>query len=115
MNLLKETQSIIMEELHKPKDIIFIGSEESGHSCSWEQFTELANIEYDNGYGSQKIAKDLIIVFNNGAKMRRDEYDGAEGWVYDKPFKMPEELKAIKSLGGDECMWVRLEEIQEKE
>ena len=113
MNLLKETMCDIMESGHTPKDIIFIGSERTGHSCTWDEYVTLANIEYDNGFGSQKIADDLIIVFKDGCKMWRSEYDGSESWGYSKPFKMPEDLKPIKALTYDGCMWESLNEIQE--
>ena len=35
MNLLEETQEAIIDSGHTVKDIIFIGSKVSGHSCTW--------------------------------------------------------------------------------
>lgn len=98
MNLLKETIECIKESGHTVNQIVFIGSEKSGHSCTWEEFEILANKEYDNGYGRQKVAKDLIIVFSDGQKMWRGEYDGSEWWEFSTPFKMPETKKPIKNL-----------------
>ena len=40
------------------------------------------DIEYDNGYGSQKVGG--FIVFTDGTWMERSEYDGAEWWDYRK-------------------------------
>ncbi len=111
INLLEETVDFILSNENSTKEIVFIGSERSGHSCTWEEFEKLSNIEYDNGYGGQEVAKDLIIVFSDGAKVRRSEYDGSEWWVYDTPFKMPEETKKIDSLIGGS--WQNLEEINE--
>jgi len=112
MNLLKETLHDITQSGHTPADIVFIGSERTGHSCTWDEFQVLANIEYDNGFGSQEVADDLIIVFSDGSKMRRREYDGSENWEYSTPFKMPKERHPIKRLHGG--MWCSLAELQDE-
>ena len=98
MNLLQETKRDIKSFGYVPEEIIFIGSEASGHSCTWKQFTELANIEYDAGFGGQEVACDLIIVFSDKTVMRRREYDGSEWWSYNKQFEMPKEKKKIRTL-----------------
>lgn len=108
MNLLKETLEDIKESGHTIEDIIYIGSECSGYCCDWAEYEVIANIEYDNGFGAQRIASDLIIVFSDGSKMWRHEYDGSEHWSYSKPFKMPTNKKKITTVcnGG---MWAALE------
>ena len=98
MNLLKETIEDIKQSGHKPEDIVFIGSEGSGHSCSWAEFTELADRDYDSGFGAQKVAVDLVVVFSDGAKMWRDWYNGSEYWNYLAPFEMPKETRRITNL-----------------
>jgi hypothetical protein len=98
MNLLKETLNDIKESGNTIEDIVFIGSEDSGHSCTWDEFVILADHEYDSGYGAQEVADDLIIVFKNGSKMWRHEYDGSEWWQYSKPFTRPENKLPIKHL-----------------
>jgi hypothetical protein len=115
MNLLTETIEAINASGHKPSDIVFIGSEESGHSCSWARFKVLANREYHEGYGSQKVAKDLIIVFSDGVQMTRAEYDGSEWWNYQTPFKKPAQTQPIGSLFVTENQvgWKSLESIHE--
>jgi len=95
---LDETIEDIEMSGHTPDDIFYIGSAQSGHRCTWQQFQELANYAYDSGYGSQKVAFDLIIVFSDGASMTRGEYDGSEYWSYCKPFVEPEQTKVITSL-----------------
>jgi hypothetical protein len=112
MNLLKETLADIIHSGHEPKDIIFIGSQESGHSCTWEEFQTLADFDYDAGYGSQNVATDLIVVFKDGSFMRRYEYGGSEEWDYFTPFKMPEETKPIRYLTRNGYLWNSLEDIQ---
>jgi len=37
-NLLEETKEAIKGSGHKVKDILFIGSEETGHNCTWKEF-----------------------------------------------------------------------------
>ncbi|MFA6066909.1 MAG: hypothetical protein WC707_07035 [Candidatus Babeliaceae bacterium] len=102
-NLLEETKEAIKDSGHKIKDIIFIGSEETGHQCTWNEFLKIADIQYDSGFGGQEIAEDLIIVFSDGSKMWRGEYDGSEWWNYSTPFKMPKEKLSIKKLTGGYC------------
>lgn len=112
-NLLSETAKDIERSGHTTADIIFIGSEATGHRCSWNQFSEIAKMtDYDAGFGSQKIATDLIIVFKDGMKMWRHEYDGSERWDYSEPFKMPEASLPISRLVVPEerIGWCSLEE-----
>ncbi len=111
MNLLSETIEDIKDSGHKISEIIFIGSEHSGHSCTWNEFTALANHDYDNGFGAQKVADDLIIVFKDTAKMWRHEYDGSECWNYSKPFKVPEDKKKITALFVSGTGWESLTDI----
>lgn len=83
MNLLQET--IIRMSPYTPDDIIFIGSDDGIHQCDWPTFKELADRDYDEGFGSHEVALDLIIIFKDGARLRRWEYDGSEGWALDVP------------------------------
>lgn len=102
-NFLKETLEAIEQSGHVPEDIIFIGSVDTGHSCAFDEFKIMADVKYDSGFGSQKIADDLIIAFSDGQQMSRGEYDGSEWWEFHKPFKMPENKKPIARLTGG--MW----------
>lgn len=112
MSLLAETMEAINDSGHSNMDIKFIGSEDGKYSCSWGEFKELAQLEYDSGYGAQHIATDLVIVFEDGQIMKRGEYDGSEWWEYTKPFVMPTSgTEQIKSLGGSHIMWTTLEGI----
>ena len=111
MSLLIETQDDIKQSGHTADDIVFIGSEKSGYSCTWHEFTSLANREYDSGFGPQKVATDLIVVFRDGSKMWRDEYDGSERWSYSEPFVMPKETTPIGCLFAKRVGWEDLSEI----
>ena len=110
MNLLKDTKEFIEMLGYTPEDIIFIGSEQSGHSCSWDEYLLIANIDYKSGFGSQKIAHDLIIVFSDKSKLWRNDYDGSEWWEYSDTFKMPKKLKKLVAVTNDD-MRQSLEEI----
>jgi len=111
MTLLEETIEDIKRNGHKISDIIFIGSEKSGHSCTWEEFTILANQDYDSGYDAAKVAIDLLIIFSDGSSMYREEYDGSEWWEYIIPFIMPRNTQSIKSLFTKYVGWQDLAEI----
>ena len=47
----------------------------------WENFKEVANVEYDSGFGSPQVAEDLIIM-GSDFWLERHEYDGSEWWEY---------------------------------
>ena len=113
MNLLQETIEDITLSGHSAEDIIFIGSERSAYSCTWEEFKELADDEYSSGFGAQEVASDLIIAFSDGSKMWRHEYDGSENWAYSSPFEAPETTLPIKNLfvTGTQVGWCDLEEM----
>jgi hypothetical protein len=110
-NLLTETKYDIKASGHTPDQIIFIGSEDDGYSCTWQQFKELSNQEYDSGFGAAEVAIDLVIVFDDGSKMWREEYDGSENWSYSSPFVMPEKKLPIKRLIGD--YWPSIKSLQD--
>lgn len=111
MNLLHETAEAIARSGHTPSDIVFIGSLESGHSCTWEEFAKLADIEYDDGFGAQKVATDLVIVFADGQKMWRGEYDGSEWWEFSTPSVIPADQKRVVRLVVDGIGWRTLKEL----
>ncbi len=97
-NLLEETIKSIQASGHTEHDIVFIGSMDSGHNCTWAQFEKLADVEYNADFGRQNVARDLIIVFSDGARLERADYDGQESWRLIKPFRMPAEAHPIKAL-----------------
>ena len=54
-------------------------------------FNSLKEINYDNGYGGQRLFG--IVWFNDGSWLERYEYDGAEKWVYKSTPKILDILK----------------------
>lgn len=98
MNLLNETRYEMIGIGKTISDIKFIGSHDGVYGCTIEEFEKLANIEYNDGYGSQEIPEDLVILFNDDSYLARWEYDGSEGWKYMKSPVKPESYKPIKTL-----------------
>ena len=106
MNLLKETKHVLKENGKSLKDVKWIGCEH--YTVSLENFVACADKEYDAGYGSQKVATDLVVVGDDWW-LERHEYDGAEWWEYKElPQKPSEEKQAKRVVGG---MWNSLEEL----
>lgn len=98
INLLTETIDAIHAAGQTPQDIFFIGSPEAGHRCTWAEFEAMADFEYDEGYGLQNVARDLVIVFTDESRLERTNYDGSENWVHVKPFAITDKVYPIKAL-----------------
>ena len=78
-NLKEETLEILESHQKVPDDIRWIGCKK--FMISMPDFWKLADTEYDDGYGSPKVAEDLVVV---GVSwwLERHEYDGSEWWEY---------------------------------
>lgn len=96
MNLLGETKSAISRSGHSTDDVRFVGSRDEKLGIPWSQAEPVLDIDYDDDYGSQEIAADLVVVFTDGGFLRREEYDGSEWWEYEPPFRVPETQKPFK-------------------
>ena len=96
LNLLDETKSAISQSEHSTDDVRFVGSRDEKLGIPWSQAEKVLDIDYDNGYGSQEIAADLVVVFTDGGFLRREEYDGSEWWEYEPPFRGPETQKPFR-------------------
>jgi hypothetical protein len=81
-NLLTETKKELEREGYTHEDIVFIGSRDGYYACSWEEFEKLADFSYDEGFGGQAVADDLLIRMRDGSFFARGEYDGSEWWDY---------------------------------
>lgn len=109
MNLLKETEQKLSDMGKAWTDVEWIGGKD--FTISVENFKEIAKAtDYDSGYGSQAIARDLVIV-GNGWWLEREEYDGSEWWTFMTQPTRPRTEKTVKSLGNNETMWETLETI----
>ena len=112
INLWEETIKVLEGYDRTWEDVQIIYGED--FQITKDNFENVAKItEYDNGYGSQKIASDLVII-GNGFVMSRDEYDGAECWHYlHTGFDIPKEFKEITALRGNG--WETLKQTNSEE
>lgn len=78
MNLLNETITVLHNNNYGMDDIEAIQG--SDIRISVDRFKELADVDYDNGYGAQEVATDLVILMKDGSWFSRGEYDGSEWW-----------------------------------
>ena len=110
-NLWEETIKIIEHYDKTWDDVQIIYGEK--FQITKDNFEKVAKeTNYDSGYGSQKIAKDLVII-GTGFAMSRKEYDGSEWWNFlYTGFDIPKEFKEIKHLGGG--YWDNLSELNKE-
>jgi hypothetical protein len=102
MNLLNETLDCLKVLGIDEKDAY--GAYDGKTLLSWNDFKKLAkDINYDNGYGCQKISQSLL-VYTEKAILYRHEYDGAEGWKY-VPILDKEDLLNPKRLSESKILF----------
>lgn len=122
MNLLTETLDVMKEVGKTPDDVLYVKmTKDSGFwkefdynypseiLVDFDVFKELANKEYDNGYGSNNVNRSTAILFKDNSVMYRWEYDGAEGWTYIElprtfPKKYDKKLVSEFLWGKDSCL-----------
>lgn len=112
MNLKNETLRILQENGKKKSDVRWVGCSEFLIPVSL--FWELADQEYDSGFGAQEVAADLIVA-GDGFWLERHEYDGSEWWEFKEAPPMPLEEKTVKNLIGrmPGLWWSTLAQINE--
>jgi len=108
INLLQETMQALHEYSKDADDVLWIGSLDGKYAISFDEFFKIADFKYDNGYGGQEIAKDLVVVGKDWW-LERYEYDGSECWVF--------KFKPVKVAGKPftrltHATWETLEEMQ---
>lgn len=99
-NFLKETVQKLLYHGKTPKDVLWVGMQKSW--TTWQNFQDVADFEYDSGYGSQQIVEDLIIVGKDWW-LERGEYDGSEWWEFKQYPVRPEEIRSIKTIQRADC------------
>lgn len=84
MNLLTETLEALKGNGKGPQDVLWVGSHDGKHAVTWDEFAQNAKeIDYDSGYGGQRVPADLVVVGTDWW-LERSEYDGSEWWTYKK-------------------------------
>lgn len=108
-NLWEETIKTLSENGKTFDDVLFIQGDDFG--ITKENFEEVAKkSDYYAGYGSAKVAGDLVLV-GEGWWLERFEYDGAEGWSFKETPIRINETKEVKRLAGG--MWNTLGELND--
>lgn len=98
-NLLEETIEFLEENGKKPKDVKWVGDKTV--FFEWKHFEKIANKEYDSGYGSQEVLRNLLVV-GDSWWLERHEYDGSEWWEYkEMPIKPNRECEVLGVLRND--------------
>jgi len=105
INLLEETEHVLSCNDKTWNDVFWVGGRD--FYISIEQFKEAAkDTNYDCGYGSEEVAVDLVICFNDGSWLSRESYDGSEFWRYNSYPQKPQcyyqgKVKLADSSGYD--------------
>jgi hypothetical protein len=107
--LFDETVTVLESHGKTIADIEYIGSSETKINTN-KALELMKKTNYDSGYGSQKIADNLMIKGNDFI-MTRGEYDGSEWWNYMQTDpSLPQVDTDVKSLETN-IGWDSLEEI----
>ncbi len=109
MNLLQETIGTLENNGKTFDDINWIGSMEYGF-IELEDFKQLADYDYNSGYGSPHVATDLVIVGSNWW-LERHEYDGSEWWEFKELLRKPQLRIIPKAIVGNRYMWKTIKEM----
>ena len=116
-NLLEETKNYLRDNHKTIDDVKWVGNNKFYFDVN--EFLNIANVEYDSGYGAPEVAQDLLVVGDNWW-LERHEYDGSEWWEYKEIPLKPNakiELKALtvgqaEKLGFDASIgWENLKRI----
>ncbi len=94
--------------------MLWVGSQDGHYAVHWDEFTKMANREYDRDSKGQLVAKDLVIVGKNWW-LERKGYEESEWWSY---VQLPEkkegkEFNCIFTSDTDQSGWLRVKEIME--
>ena len=108
MNLFTETNDMLFKHGKTPSDVRWVGSENYVY-FSWDHFAEIADKEYNNGYGGTEVAYDLLIVGDDWW-MERGEYDGSEWWSFKTMPQKPSNNNNVKSVFGNDTNLITINE-----
>lgn len=109
-NLLAETVRALELNHKVPADVRWVGSQDFWFT--WQAFVEVADIDYNQCDGSQRIASDLKVVGDDWW-LERQECDGFEDWHWKSYPHRPDAHTKPKTVGGGHFTWKSLKEMQE--
>ena len=98
INFLRETEIAIRDAGRDVSEIVFIGSM-GGYGCTWPEFVELADRNYDPCSSTRQVVHDLIIAFDDGAALLRERRDyDYERWEYHCAYPIPANAHTVRTL-----------------
>lgn len=110
VNLWEETIKKLANHGKSFTDVKYIQGSDFG--ITKENFEQVAKkSEYYSGFGTAKVAEDLVIVGDDWW-LERHEYDGSEWWEYKETPKQINEVKEVSCLADG--VWNTLAELNEE-
>lgn len=115
MNLLEETKEALKDNGYSLKDVDWVGC--WAFRIPMEAFIEAADVEYDEGFGSPKVAEDLVVALKDGSRLERAEYDGSEWWEFRERPGKPNTVwdgavaLTVNQVDGSRCGWESLAKL----
>lgn len=111
-NLLAETIQAVVASGHSIQDVKCVRSRDGRYATTWKEFAEIANFNYDAGFGAAHVAQDLVVEFQDDTFLYRQEYDGSEWWAHSRPL-IPVSINPAKITKVEARYWSELEDIHE--
>lgn len=99
INLLQETINVLNVHGKSLEDVKWVGT--YNLAIPIEQFLELADVEYNNGYGGEEVYTNLLVVGNNWW-LERGTYDGSEWWEFKQLPKKPKKIGKVLGIIRDQ-------------
>ena len=101
-NLWKETIRALEEHGKTFENVEYIQGTDFG--ITKENFEKVAKkSNYNSGFGSPKVAEDLVVVGDNWW-IERQDYDGSEWWEYKEKPKQISKIKEVRNIADG--MWM---------
>lgn len=80
-NLKDETLKELQDHGKTWADVRWVGHSGGAVKFNLDYFLEVANKEYDDGYGGAEVCESLVVVGDDWW-LERHEYDGSEWWEF---------------------------------
>lgn len=112
MQIRQEINHVLEKYGYDQGNVSWIGSRDGSLAMSLPDFLDrFGNANYDDGFGSQEVASDLVMVIDEHNWFYREEYDGAEGWEFAYSPVKQRTSKPYEKIIGDG--WDSLKQLQE--
>jgi len=105
-NLLRETLSLLAHYNLTVSDVRWVGNRNP--YMTWEKFADLADNEYNSGYGAEEVQLSLKVVGDDWW-LERHEYDGSEWWEF-KSVPVKPEKKLLSTEEAQNAIWMGMPE-----